>query len=999
MILLRWVPTKDGVRRSPNALGYAYRIVDQQAWDAWVTKMVGRPAAELEVVNRTLRVRDHGLSARAAEVATESAKDNKPVPAPTAKVPALPQSKPTTVATKLATPAPRTEPVKSAPQVHAGATATVASTLLPKPTASTESVKDRVLALVAEKTGYPVDMLDLDLDLEADLGVDTVKQAEVFAAIREAYRIARDDQIKLRDYPTLARVIRFVNERRPDAAVTASPVVAAAEQQETTKLTAPVSESVAAPSGAGDAVKERILDLAVEKTGYPRDMLDLDLDLEADLGVDTVKQAEMFAAIRETYNIPRDENRKLRDYPTLAHVVRFVYEKRPDLVPAVASATATAEVHAIPKPTVAPEATVAAPIDPSQSGPESDTVKDRILALMVEKTGYPQDMLDLDLDLEADLGVDTVKQAEMFAAIREIYNIPRDENRKLRDYPTLAHVIRFVYENRPDLAGTGEKLPAKAEVTPVVEVTANGAAPPAQATDVHQPTLEADSVKDRILALAVEKTGYPQDMLDLDLDLEADLGVDTVKQAEMFAAIREIYNIPRDENRKLRDYPTLAHVIRFVFESRPDLAAATTGAPAQEVDAQQAEAVEPPANAVATQAAPVASDESIKEKVLQIVAEKTGYPPDMLDLDLDLEADFGIDTVKQAEMFAAVRAAYNIPRDEALKLRDFPTLAHVIQFAQKGMTRVALVGSATSATLDSGRGAVTPNAKTQRRPVASFDAANRIPRRVPVPTLRPPLGICKPTGVKLGPGSRVLVASDAGGVAETLALRLEEDGVETLRLDAAAGSDTICQQLGTWLAAGPVQGVYWLPALDSEKPIQSMDLASWHEALRVRVKALYATMRRLYGQVAAPGTFLVSATRLGGQHGYDEAGAFAPMGGAVVGFTKAYKRERPEALVKVVDFEADRSAFEVAELLIDETLRDPGAVEVGYKSGLRWTVGLRQLPVDDGQPGVALNESSVFVVTGAAGSIVSAITADLADCVGRHILSARPGARAGFQQS
>ncbi len=80
-------------------------------------------------------------------------------------------------------------------------------------------------------------------------------------------------------------------------------------------------------------------------------------------------------------------------------------------------------------------------------------MKERILELMVEKTGYPKDMLDVDLDLEADLGVDTVKQAEMFAAIREIYNIPRDENRKLRDYPTLAHVIRFVYEKRPDLAG------------------------------------------------------------------------------------------------------------------------------------------------------------------------------------------------------------------------------------------------------------------------------------------------------------------------------------------------------------------------------------------------------------------------------------------------------------------------------------------------------------------------------------------------------------------
>ena len=85
-------------------------------------------------------------------------------------------------------------------------------------------------------------------------------------------------------------------------------------------------------------------------------------------------------------------------------------------------------------------------------------MKERILTLAVEKTGYPRDMLDLDLDLEADLGVDTVKQAEMFAAIREIYSIPRDENRKLRDYPTLAHVIRFVYEKRPDLATAAPRL-------------------------------------------------------------------------------------------------------------------------------------------------------------------------------------------------------------------------------------------------------------------------------------------------------------------------------------------------------------------------------------------------------------------------------------------------------------------------------------------------------------------------------------------------------------
>ena len=210
-----------------------------------------------------------------------------------------------------------------------------------------------------------------------------------------------------------------------------------------------------------------------------------------------------------------------------------------------------------------------------------------------------------------------------------------------------------MHQRRPDLAAVTPQ-PAAPKEEPVLDRTPS-----------------VDPVKERILALVVEKTGYPKDMLDLDLDLEADLGVDTVKQAEMFAAIREIYGIPRDDNRKLRDYPTLAHVVRFVHDKRPDLAVGAA-VPQTVVD-------EPVISAV-----PVgpAADSSIRDKVLAIVAEKTGYPKDMLDLDLDLEADLGIDTVKQAEMFASVRAAFDIPRDRDLKLRDFPTLAHVIKFAE-----------------------------------------------------------------------------------------------------------------------------------------------------------------------------------------------------------------------------------------------------------------------------------------------------------------------------
>ena len=343
--------------------------------------------------------------------------------------------------------------------------------------------------------------------------------------------------------------------------------------------------------------------------------------------------------------------------------------------------------------------------------------------------------------------------------------------------------------------------------------------------------------------------------------------------------------------------------------------------------------------------APVASanlvsDDAIREKVLEIVAEKTGYPKDMLDLDLDLEADLGVDTVKQAEMFASVRAAYNIPREENLKLRDFPTLAHVIQFARD--KQKLTVAPETSIPVAA---SPTPTAKPPARPrppLASFDAANSIPRRVPVPVLRPPLTICKPTGVKLGPGSRVVVMPDKDGVAAVLTQQLLTLGVEVLVLDAALDANAMTEHLQQWLSAGPIQGVYWLPALDHEGDLRHMDLAGWHEALRVRVKSLYTTMRALYEQVAKPGTFLVSATQLGGQHGYDDAGAVAPLGGAVVGFTKTYKRERTDVHVKSVDFEAGRSASEVAVTILEETLRDNGAVEVGYKNGLRWAVGLQE---------------------------------------------------------
>ncbi|MBK9714351.1 MAG: SDR family NAD(P)-dependent oxidoreductase [Kouleothrix sp.] len=1022
-------------RRIPGSLD---RVDSQPRYDRWLDDVSGYDRAETEVVKRVLRIKATGAPTRrpvasswengtgpvvrayapgdgvttsglrpapmampAPDEAKAPARDERPAPEPVVvktngyQAPVAPPA-PAPVAPTNGRP-PQVEVIPApAPQPVAVVVAPAPAPAPAAPAKAEDQVTAAVLAIVAEKTGYPRDMLDLDLDLEADLGIDTVKQAETFAAVRETFQIPRIENMKLRDFPTLGSVVGFVYTYRPDLAVSSQPTK---DERPTTKVeTTPVgvapSSLVLGPSS--DVVAEKVLAIVAEKTGYPQDMLDLDLDLEADLGVDTVKQAETFAAVRETFQIPRIENMKLRDYPTLASVIQFVRDNRPDLAVSSQPAAVSSQPTKDERPTTKVET---APVEVAPSslvlGPSSDVVAEKVLAIVAEKTGYPTEMLDLDLDLEADLGVDTVKQAETFAAVRETFQIPRIENMKLRDYPTLASVIQFVRDNRPDLAVSSQ--PAASSQQPAA--SSQQPAPAAEAAPVTAdrglPT--ADVVAEKVLAIVAEKTGYPTEMLDLDLDLEADLGVDTVKQAETFAAVRETFQIPRKDDLKLRDYPTLASVIQFVRDNRPDLAVSS-----------QPTKDERPTTKVETTPVEVApsslvlgpSSDVVTEKVLAIVAEKTGYPTEMLDLDLDLEADLGVDTVKQAETFAAVRETFQIPRKDDLKLRDYPTLASVIQFVRDNRPDLTASSQQPAASSEQPAPAaeVAPVAADRvLQTVYSVEDADKAPRRVPVPALRPSIDLCKATGVTFGSGSRIVVGMDRGGVGKALVNRLEKRGATVLPIDPQQQTEVLEAQLQACLAEGSVQGVYWLPALDVEPALEEIELKDWRELNRQRVKNLYLTMRALYGSVSAAGCFLVSATRLGGLHGYGAEGATAPLGGAVSGFTKAYKRERGDVLVKAVDFEVGRKTAEPAEALIAETLSDPGVVEVGYHDGLRYTVTLEERPAADGQPGMELGKDTVFVVTGAAGGITSAIVGDLAQASSGifYLLDLTPEPKAG----
>ena len=347
------------------------RICDNAAHDAWLKTISGQQTPALEVVQSTLRIKDnyqHGVKPALVMEGSQAFVDkvNMMHAQPAVASAQQPQVAPVAQPAPVVTPA----PVQPAP-----------AKALDEATVTKE-----VVAMVSEKTGYPEDMLDLDLDMEADLGIDTVKQAEMFAAMQERYGIAQQEGIQLKDYPTIRHCIKFVLANagkpapaavQPVAAPTPQPQVAPVAQPTPVVTPAPVQPAPAKALDEATVTKE-VVSMVSEKTGYPEDMLELDLDMEADLGIDTVKQAEMFATMRDHYGIAQQEGIQLKDYPTIRHCIQFVLANagKPAAAPQPAQVAPAPAAQPTSQPQVAPAPVVPAKeeVRPSQVLPEQKPV-------------------------------------------------------------------------------------------------------------------------------------------------------------------------------------------------------------------------------------------------------------------------------------------------------------------------------------------------------------------------------------------------------------------------------------------------------------------------------------------------------------------------------------------------------------------------------------------------------------------------------------------------
>jgi acyl transferase domain-containing protein len=190
-----------------------------------------------------------------------------------------------------------------------------------------EALGQRMLAIVADKTGYPAEMLELGMDMESDLGIDSIKRVEILGAVQaDIPGLPELDPMRLAEMRTLGEVAQYLKDRLTDRdALAPAPtlVVTSAPHAPSSPAisTASVQTSSGVPALDLEAMSRAILDIVSAKTGYPSEMLTLDMDMEADLGIDSIKRVEILGAVLETYpNLPQPDTQVLAEQRTLRQV-------------------------------------------------------------------------------------------------------------------------------------------------------------------------------------------------------------------------------------------------------------------------------------------------------------------------------------------------------------------------------------------------------------------------------------------------------------------------------------------------------------------------------------------------------------------------------------------------------------------------------------------------------------------------------------------------------
>lgn len=410
-----------------------------------------------------------------------------------------------------------------------------------------------------------------------------------------------------------------------------------------------------------------------------------------------------------------------------------------------------------------------------------------------------------------------------------------------------------------------------------------------------------------------------------------------------------------------------------------------------------------PAAAPVAEAKPQYTDEYFVETLLEVVSQRTGYPPDMLDPALDLEADLGIDSIKRVEILNSFRKQLPAEAQSNLEsgleqLAGTKTLQGIMDWIRTGV----LTGG-------KGTAAATPAPQSTQTAApalvpASVDApaTSAAPAAVPAmqyPTRRGLIQVVEldPIQRQALPEGTIVVCDDTDFGYEVVnqigsqavMLRHQKDAASATRIDgryeanltdeaqAASVLSMIREDRGNVVSLVHLMGMNRHDADSANgKTLNGVDAVM---SLFLLTRGLDSEFRKEDRKGAA----IVACTKFGGTFasGDNPPTNYLPATAGVIGFVKSAAREWQNAPCKVLDFEFDVAWDYAARVIIDELTNTGERVEIGRKGGQRYGLDVKSAEFADDQRDLTgsldLNEQSVVLVTGGARGITAEVALEL----------------------
>ncbi|MFI6475259.1 SDR family oxidoreductase [Streptomyces sp. NPDC050516] len=331
-----------------------------------------------------------------------------------------------------------------------------------------------------------------------------------------------------------------------------------------------------------------------------------------------------------------------------------------------------------------------------------------------------------------------------------------------------------------------------------------------------------------------------------------------------------------------------------------------------------------------------------EELMLSVVAERTGYPVSMLNVDMELEADLGVDSIKRVEILSALRERVgdrpkgNGAVGELLKLR---TLRQIVE--------------AFTASASASASPVEKHDQDHQIPVRRHEPAEHVElARLAVRMLDTPAPGLTMAGLGDDP---VAVTEDDCGTADLVAAKLIDHGIHATVVTSVPPD---------------ARAVVHLGGLSR--------ISSPEEALEVQREA-FRSARSVASHFTTQGGVFVAVQDTGGDFGLDGRQPDRAWLGGIAALVRTAAKEWPTASVKAIDCErGGRDADAVAEAIVGELLNGGPTVEVGLRAdGTRTSPSVAPAPVETG-PNADIGPDSVIVATGGARGVTAAALLDLA---------------------